>query len=99
MAILETAIGMDKRTYWRTNKLLIAVLLTVWAIVSLGFSILLARPLSAFSVGELPMSFWWGQQGAMIVFVLLIFIYAIVMDRLDAKLDRDREPADEELGR
>ncbi|MBW3565318.1 MAG: DUF4212 domain-containing protein [Acidobacteria bacterium] len=83
---------MDKRRYWRLNKLLIAGLLTVWGVVSFGFSILFAEPLSHATVGRLPMSFWWAQQGAMIVFVALIFIYAIVMDRLDARLDRPVEP-------
>lgn len=87
---------MDKRRYWRLNKLLIAGLLTVWAVVSFGFSILLAEPLSHLKVGQLPMSFWWGQQGAMIVFVALIFTYAIVMDRLDSRLDRPAEPAAKE---
>lgn len=75
------------RAYWRANKILIAVLLVIWALVSLVFSILLAEPLYGIRVGQLPMSFWWAQQGSMIVFVLLIFFYAWYMDRLDEKHD------------
>ncbi len=75
------------QAYWRANKLLIAALLVIWALVSLVFAILLARPLSHVHVGHLPMSFWWAQQGSIIVFVILIFVYAWVMDRLDKKYD------------
>jgi putative solute:sodium symporter small subunit len=77
--------------YWRANKALIAVLLVIWAVVSFGFAILLARPLYGVHVGNLPMSFWWAQQGSMVVFVLLIFIYAWRMDRLDEKFDVHEE--------
>jgi putative solute:sodium symporter small subunit len=77
--------------YWRTNKILIAVLLAIWAIVSYVFAILLAKPLYTINVGQIPMSFWWAQQGSIFVFVALIFIYAYAMDRLDKKFDVHEE--------
>ena len=77
--------------YWRKNKRLIAILLTIWAIVSYGFAILLARPLSGINIGQIPMSFWWAQQGSMFVFVILIFVYAKVMDKLDKEYGLDEE--------
>ena len=73
--------------YWRKNRLLIAVLLAIWALVSYVFAIFLAEPLYDARVGQLPASFWWAQQGAIFVFVLLIFVYALVMDRLDRHYD------------
>jgi len=73
------------REYWKKNQILIAVLLTIWAIVSFGFSIFGARALYSIKIGSLPMSFWWAQQGSMFVFVILIFVYARVMDKLDKK--------------
>ena len=81
----------DARAYWRANRNLIAVLLAIWALVSIIFSILLARPLYHLNVGSLPMSFWWAQQGSMVVFVVLIFVYARRMDRLDERFDVDEE--------
>jgi putative solute:sodium symporter small subunit len=75
------------QSYWRANRLLIAILLSIWAIVSFVLSILLANPLYELRVGNLPMSFWWAHQGSMFVFVILIFVYAIVMDRIDRKYD------------
>lgn len=77
--------------YWRKNKRLIAILLTIWAVVSYGFAILLARPLSGINIGQIPMSFWWAQQGSMFVFVILIFVYAKVMDKLDKEYGLDEE--------
>ena len=80
---------MDKReaaqAYWKQNRLLIAVLLAIWFVVSFGFAILFADRLYDARIGSLPASFWWAQQGAMVVFVLLILVYATVMDRLDKK--------------
>jgi len=86
--------GGDRAGYWRKNQRLIAILLAIWALVSYGFSILLAEPLGEFSIGRLPAGFWWAQQGSMYVFVGLIFFYAWRMDRLDREygVDEDREP-------
>lgn len=79
-------IGKDKRqAYWRANTALIRNLLIVWALVSLVFSILLVEPLNALRLGGLPLGFWMAQQGSILTFVVLIFIYAIQMDKLDRK--------------
>ncbi len=75
----------DHRAYWRANLRLIAVLLTIWALVSYVFGILLVEQLNAWKIGDLPLGFWFAHQGAIYVFVLLIFIYAWRMDKLDRK--------------
>jgi len=75
------------KAYWRANQTLIAILLAIWGLVSYVFAIFLAEPLSGVSVGRIPMSFWWAQQGSMVVFVILIFVYAKRMDTLDKKFD------------
>ena len=75
----------DHRAYWRANLRLIGVLLTIWALVSYVFGILLVDQLNAWKIGDLPLGFWIAQQGAIYVFVLLIFIYAWRMDKLDRK--------------
>jgi putative solute:sodium symporter small subunit len=74
-----------RRAYWRANLRLIAVLLAIWALVSLGCGVLLVEPLNQFRIGKLPLGFWFAQQGSIYVFVLLIFVYAWLMDRLDRK--------------
>lgn len=77
--------------YWRANRILIAILLAIWGLVSFGFAILLAVPFDAMRIGRVPMGFWWAHQGSMFVFVILIFVYAIVMDRLDRRFDVHEE--------
>ncbi len=71
--------------YWRANLRLIAVLLSIWALVSFVFGILLVEQLNTFPIGKLPLGFWFAQQGSIYVFVLLVFVYAWRMDRLDTK--------------
>lgn len=78
------------RAYWRANKALIRNLLIVWALVSIVFSILLVQPLNAIQFFGVPFGFWMAQQGSIYVFVILIFIYAIQMDKLDKKYNTDR---------
>ena len=73
------------RQYWRKNLKIISLLLTIWAVVSLGFGIALAPWLNQFQLPgtEFPLGFWFAQQGSIFTFVILIFVYAWRMNRLD----------------
>jgi len=71
------------KKYWKANINLIITLLVIWAVVSLLFGIILAPALSSVYLGSLPLGFWFAQQGSMITFVILIFVYAWQMDKLD----------------
>ncbi len=79
----------DMQQYWRSNLRIVAVLLCVWFVVAFCISIFFIEPLNNFSVGELGLGFWFAQQGSIFIFVLLVFAYAILMDRLDRKFDVD----------
>lgn len=70
-------------SYWRRNLILVGTLLTVWFIASFGLGILFVEPLNSFSIGGFPLGFWVAQQGAILVFVALVFIYARKMDQLE----------------
>ncbi|MDJ0649593.1 MAG: DUF4212 domain-containing protein [Xenococcaceae cyanobacterium MO_188.B19] len=76
------------RAYWRANTTLIRNLLIVWGFVSLGCSILFVPLLNNIRFGGVPLGFWMAQQGSIFTFVILIFIYAIQMDKLDRKYRR-----------
>ncbi|MFO0054789.1 MAG: DUF4212 domain-containing protein [Dolichospermum sp.] len=78
----------QRRAYWRANTNLLRHLLIVWALVSLVFSILLFQPLNAIRFFSVPFGFWMAQQGSILVFVALIFIYAFQMDKLDQKYNK-----------
>lgn len=75
--------------YWRAVIRFTLLLLAIWALVSLVAAILLVEPLNQVKVGRLPAGFWMAQQGSIVVFVALIFIYARRMDRLDEAFKRD----------
>lgn len=80
-----------KQAYWRANTTLIRNLLIIWAIVSIGLSILLVQPLNSLKLGGVPLGFWMAQQGSIYVFVALIFIYANRMDKLERKYLRSED--------
>lgn len=84
-----------KRAYWRANLRLMAVLLLVWFTVSFGFGILLREQLDAVSIGGVPLGFWFAQQGAIYVFVALIFVYCVAMNRLDARFVEETGASDD----
>ena len=75
----------DPEVYWARNVRYVTALLLVWFIVSYGFGILLVEPLNRiYLVGSgLKLGFWFAQQGSIFVFVVLIFVYAALMNRLD----------------
>lgn len=81
----ETLSKADAAAYWRANLKLVGVLLAVWFTVSFGFGILLVDVLNTVSIGGVKLGFFFAQQGAIYVFVALIFVYAWQMNRLDRK--------------
>jgi putative solute:sodium symporter small subunit len=75
----------QRQAYWRENLKVMAVLLTIWALVSFGAGIIFVEQLNAVSFLGVPLGFWFAQQGSIITFVLLILVYVKWMDRLDGK--------------
>ncbi|MBZ4648919.1 MAG: hypothetical protein JG774_989 [Desulfomicrobiaceae bacterium] len=76
-----------RHAYWNVNKRIMAVLLTVWAFVAYGCGMLGADALNAIYLGGFPLGFWFAQQGAIYVFVLLILAYFLIMERVDKQFD------------
>jgi putative solute:sodium symporter small subunit len=83
----------DRQAYWRTNLRLMALLLTIWALVSLVASTLLVDWLNNVSIGSVPFGFWMGQQGSIVTFVVLIAVYVWRMEKLDESYGIDEEAA------
>ena len=80
--------------YWKANLKILTCLLTVWFLVSFGFGILLSDWLDQFRIGGFKLGFWFAQQGSIYVFIILIFTYVYLMNRLDEKFSKDREEKD-----
>ena len=77
--------------YWKANLRLVAILLAIWFVVSYGFGIVLADALNAYRIPgtSYPVGFWFAQQGAIYIFVILIFVYVRLMNRLDREFEVD----------
>lgn len=75
--------------YWKANIRLVTIHLIVWALVSYGFGIILRPVLSGIPIGGTDLGFWFAQQGSIYIFVLLILVYVILMNRLDRRFAMD----------
>jgi putative solute:sodium symporter small subunit len=73
--------------YWRRNLKIMSVLLGIWFFVSYFCGILIVDVLNKIQIAGFPLGFWFAQQGAMFVFVALIFIYCRLMEKLDKEFD------------
>ena len=78
-----------KKAYWKANLRYVFVLLTIWFLVSYGAGILFKEQLDTIKLGGFKLGFWFAQQGSMYVFVILIFVYVYLMNKLDKKYGYD----------
>ena len=77
----------DLEAYWKENLTWVAILLTIWFLVSYVAGILLANVLENFYLGGFPLGFWFANQGSMVIFVILIYVYVKIMNSIDKKYD------------
>lgn len=73
------------KAYWKENLKYLVMLLIFWFVVSFGAGIIFVDELNNYQIGGLPVGFWFAQQGGIYGFVVLIFIYIWLMNRLDKK--------------
>ena len=81
----------NHQLYWKKNLQYLSILLGIWFLVSYGFSILFIDSLDQIRVGGFKLGFWFAQQGSIYVFVVLIFVYVWLMNRLDKKHNVNEE--------
>ncbi|TMU56231.1 MULTISPECIES: DUF4212 domain-containing protein [Flagellimonas] len=79
---METSL---RKKYWKENLRYLTILLFIWFLVSYGFGILLVDELNTIRLGGFKLGFWFAQQGSIYVFVILIFVYVRLMNKLDKK--------------
>lgn len=73
----------NNQGYWKANLSLVGKLLVVWFVASFGCGILFVDALNEIELGGYKLGFWFAQQGAIYIFVILIFIYVKKMNQLD----------------
>lgn len=79
------------KAYWKANLRYLLILLLIWFSVSYGAGILLREELNTIRLGGFKLGFWFAQQGSIYVFVVLIFVYVRLMNRLDKKYGFDED--------
>jgi putative solute:sodium symporter small subunit len=68
--------------YWRRNLRLTAVLLFIWFVVTYVMAYF-AIPLAEINFFGWPLSFYMAAQGSLIIYVVIIYVYAKRMRTLD----------------
>ena len=76
-----------RQAYWRANIRILTILLSIWFTVSFGGGILFVDQLNQIKLGGFKLGFWIAQQGSIYTFVVLIFVYVRLMNKLDQKFN------------
>jgi putative solute:sodium symporter small subunit len=79
------------KKYWKRNLLYLSILLLIWFAISYGCGIIFVNELNTIRIGGFKLGFWFAQQGAIYGFILIIFAYIFLMNRLDKKYDLDEK--------
>ena len=75
--------------YWKKNIQIVSILLVFWFLASFGFGIIFANNLDEISFFGFKLGFWFAQQGSILIFVAIIFIYIRSMKKLDQEFKED----------
>ena len=80
----------QRKNYWSKNLKYLTVLLVIWFTVSFGAGIIFADQLNEIKIAGFKLGFRFAQQGSIYIFVLLIFIYIRLMNRLDNEYNQKK---------
>jgi len=72
------------REYWRKNLTITAILLLIWFVATFveGWY---ARELNEITVLGFPLGFYMSAQGSLVIYVIIIWVYALYMNKLDRR--------------
>lgn len=79
------------KRYWFKNLKYLSILLLIWFLVSYGCGILWVNELNTIKLGGFKLGFWFAQQGAIYVFIILIAVYVRLMNKLDKKFNLNED--------
>ncbi len=79
------------QAYWKKNISYVLILLSIWFAVSYGAGIFFVDALNEIHIGGAKLGFWFAQQGSIYVFVIIIFVYVRLMNKLDKEFDVDEK--------
>ncbi len=73
--------------YWIVNLRVVAVLLSIWFVSGFVISIFFIDQFNEIPIGNVGLGFWFAQQGSIFVFVVLVLLYAVIMDYVDRRFE------------
>jgi len=76
------------KEYWRKNLVITGILLSIWFVVTFPEA-WFARELNQFTFLGFPLGFYMSAQGSLIVYVVIIGVYAWYMNKLDVEYGVD----------
>jgi putative solute:sodium symporter small subunit len=80
------------KAYWRANTRLITVLLIIWFVAAYVHPPFAKALNNIHILTGFPLGYYLSSQGSLVVFVVLIFVYALVMNRvIDKKYGFEEE--------
>ncbi len=71
------------KKYWQYNLKYLLILLSIWFVCSYGAGIIFAKQLNEIRMGGFKLGFWFAQQGAIYCFIIIIYVYVYLMNKLD----------------
>lgn len=83
--------NLEHRKYWKENIRYLVILMSIWFIVSYVFGILLIDEMNTIRIAGFKLGFWFSQQGAIFLFIVLIAVYIYLMNKLDKKYSLDKD--------
>lgn len=83
-------VSAKMQEYWRKNLRITGILLAIWFVVTYVVAFF-APSLNEMSFLGFPLGFYMGAQGALIIYVIVIFFYARYMNRLDKEYGVNEE--------
>ena len=78
---------MNSSTYWKKNLFYLITLLSIWFFVSFGCGIIFVDFFNQFRIAGFKLGFWFAQQGSIYSFVIIIFTYVYLMNKLDREFE------------
>lgn len=75
------------KAYWSATLKLLYWIMAVWTFVTFGAGILFVDFFNKIHLGGYPLGFWVAHQGAIYIYIALIFIYAKKMNEIDRRFD------------
>ncbi len=73
----------SREKYWRRARTLTLILLAIWLLTTISV-VAFARQLATVSLWGWPLHYYFASQGATLVYLAIVGVYAWVMQRLDA---------------